>query len=190
MKERTTDTAPRQLNRRQWTERVDWIRKRVICEKGLFMRKLWYPTAVAGLIALSAGCVLGQGQTLAATPPMGWSTWNHFHHDISDAMVRAQADAMVASGMRDAGYVYVNIDGGWEGYRDSAGVLHPNESFPTTLSSRLNSKKDGVIIVVMQRLHQDDLVGNLLETEDQWEVLSLPVTRSHTERSRVPFPYS
>jgi len=121
---------------------------------------------------------------------MGWSTWNHFHHDISDAMVRAQADAMVASGMRDAGYVYVNIDGGWEGYRDSAGVLHPNESFPTTLSSRLNSKKDGVIIVVMQRLHQDDLVGNLLETEDQWEVLSLPVTRSHTERSRVPFPYS
>lgn len=61
---------------------------------------------------------------------MGWSTWNHFHHDISDAMVRAQADAMVTSGMRDAGYVYVNIDGGWEGERDADGVLHPNKNFP------------------------------------------------------------
>jgi alpha-galactosidase len=61
---------------------------------------------------------------------MGWSTWNHFHHDISDAMVRAQADALVSSGMRDAGYVYVNIDGGWEGTRDAAGVLHANSNFP------------------------------------------------------------
>ncbi len=82
------------------------------------------------IFCLSAGCASGQTGTLAATPPMGWSTWNHFHHAISDALVRAQADAMVSSGMRDAGYVYVNIDGGWEGYRDAAGVLHPNPSFP------------------------------------------------------------
>lgn len=61
---------------------------------------------------------------------MGWSTWNYFKHDISDALVRSQADALVASGMRDAGYVYVNIDGGWQGYRDTDGVLHPNSSFP------------------------------------------------------------
>lgn len=61
---------------------------------------------------------------------MGWSTWNHFRHDISDALIRAQADALVASGMRDAGYVYVNIDGGWEGNRDANGVLHPNSNFP------------------------------------------------------------
>ena len=38
---------------------------------------------------------------LARTHPMGWSTWNHFHHDISDALIRAQAEAMVSSGMRD-----------------------------------------------------------------------------------------
>jgi alpha-galactosidase len=61
---------------------------------------------------------------------MGWSTWNHFHHAISDAVVRAQADALVSTGMRDAGYIYVNIDGGWEGYRDSSGILHPNNNFP------------------------------------------------------------
>lgn len=61
---------------------------------------------------------------------MGWSTWNHFHHDISDALIRQQADAMVESGMRDAGYQYINIDGGWQGERDANGVLHPNQNFP------------------------------------------------------------
>ncbi|WP_188758883.1 glycoside hydrolase family 27 protein [Edaphobacter acidisoli] len=72
----------------------------------------------------------GQEKMLAPTPPMGWSTWNHFHHAISDALVRAQTDAMVSSGMKDAGYVYVNIDGGWEGERDANGVLHPTSAFP------------------------------------------------------------
>lgn len=67
---------------------------------------------------------------LAATPPMGWSTWNHYAHDISDKLIREQADAMISSGMRDAGYVYVHIDGGWEGQRDANGELHPLPSFP------------------------------------------------------------
>lgn len=93
------------------------------------MRKYGWIAAVV-CIALSMTRSHAQSTTLAATPPMGWSTWNHFHHDISDALVRAQADALVSSGMRDAGYIYVNIDGGWEGYRDAQGVLHPNRNFP------------------------------------------------------------
>ncbi|HEX6771277.1 MAG TPA: glycoside hydrolase family 27 protein, partial [Acidobacteriaceae bacterium] len=48
----------------------------------------------------------------AATPPMGWNSWNHFGREVSDADVRAAADAVVSSGMKDAGYVYVNIDDG------------------------------------------------------------------------------
>jgi alpha-galactosidase len=67
---------------------------------------------------------------LARTPPMGWNSWNHFATDIDDAMVRAIADGMVASGMRDAGYVYVNIDDGWQGRRDADGRLRPNARFP------------------------------------------------------------
>ena len=67
---------------------------------------------------------------LARTPPMGWNSWNCFHLDISDAMIREIADAMVETGMRDAGYAYVNIDDGWQGERDETGVLHPNERFP------------------------------------------------------------
>ena len=93
------------------------------------MRKYWWTVSV---VCLTLGITQARAQSgaLAATPPMGWSTWNHFHHDISDALIRAQADAMVSSGMRDAGYVYVNIDGGWEGYRDAQGVLHPDKNFP------------------------------------------------------------
>jgi alpha-galactosidase len=67
---------------------------------------------------------------LAATPPMGWNSWNHFADKIDDATVRAQADAMVANGMRAAGYLYVNIDDTWEGKRDAAGIIHPNAKFP------------------------------------------------------------
>src|SRR6185312_13513759 len=61
---------------------------------------------------------------------MGWNSWNHFHLNISDQIVRAQADAMVSSGMRDAGYVYVNIDDTWQGDRDAQGIIHPNSKFP------------------------------------------------------------
>ena len=67
---------------------------------------------------------------LAQTPPMGWNSWNYFAQGISDTIVRQTADAMVASGMRDAGYVYLNIDEAWEGNRDAAGNIHSNAKFP------------------------------------------------------------
>jgi alpha-galactosidase len=94
------------------------------------MRTWYIGAALLCLAAFGSRASQAQQSALAATPPMGWSTWNHFHHDISDALVREEADALVSSGMRDAGYVYVNIDGGWEGYRDAEGILHPNNNFP------------------------------------------------------------
>jgi alpha-galactosidase len=73
-----------------------------------------------------------QAQTtqLAQTPPMGWNSWNFFHEQVTDKDIRNAADAMVASGMKDAGYEYVNIDDTWEGERDANGVLHSNKKFP------------------------------------------------------------
>ena len=70
------------------------------------------------------------GAALAATPPMGWNSWNHFAGKVTDADVRAAADALVSTGMRDAGYVYVNIDDTWEGKRDRHGRIHSNAKFP------------------------------------------------------------
>ncbi|MCL1074320.1 glycoside hydrolase family 27 protein [Shewanella dokdonensis] len=67
---------------------------------------------------------------LALTPPMGWSSWNKFAEHIDDKTVREIADAMVSSGLRDAGYVYVNIDDGWQGTRAADGSIQANERFP------------------------------------------------------------
>ncbi len=69
-------------------------------------------------------------RNLAPRPPMGWSSWNKFADAIDDVSVRQVADALVASGLRDAGYIYVNIDDGWQGERDKNGVLQPNKKFP------------------------------------------------------------
>lgn len=81
------------------------------------------------LIALGAAAP-AQESALAATPPMGWNSWNHFSGSVNDADVRAAADAMVASGMKAAGYEYINIDDTWEGKRDAQGFIHPNSKFP------------------------------------------------------------
>ena len=67
---------------------------------------------------------------LAKTPPMGWNSWNLFADKVDDLTVRTMADAMINSGMRDAGYIYVNIDDTWEGLRDANGVLRTNSKFP------------------------------------------------------------
>jgi alpha-galactosidase len=67
---------------------------------------------------------------LAKTPPMGWNSWNLFAGKVDDQTVRTIADAMVSSGMRDAGYIYVNIDDTWEGVRDAQGNLQTNHKFP------------------------------------------------------------
>jgi alpha-galactosidase len=68
---------------------------------------------------------------MAKTPPMGWNSWNKFRNQVSDKMVREIADAMVSSGMKDAGYIYVNIDDTWEGaHRDANGNITTNNKFP------------------------------------------------------------
>lgn len=60
---------------------------------------------------------------LARTPPMGWNSWNHFGCNVSEELIRETADAMAASGMRDAGYRYLVIDDCWEVARDAQGAL-------------------------------------------------------------------
>jgi alpha-galactosidase len=67
---------------------------------------------------------------LARTPPMGWNSWNKFAGRVDDASVRGMADAMVSSGMKDAGYIYINIDDTWEAERDAQGNIQSNKKFP------------------------------------------------------------
>ena len=67
---------------------------------------------------------------LAKTPPMGWNSWNKFAGRVDDAAVRGIADAVATNGMKEAGYVYLNIDDTWEGERDSRGSIQTNQKFP------------------------------------------------------------
>ena len=77
-----------------------------------------------------AAPAMGQTTRLAETPPMGWNDWYRYGCKISEAIVRANALAMVRSGMKAAGYSYVNVDDCWQGKRDAEGFIHPNSSFP------------------------------------------------------------
>jgi alpha-galactosidase len=69
-------------------------------------------------------------QAVAQTPPMGWNSWNFFFDKVTDKDIRAAADQIVATGMKDAGYIYVNIDDTWEGGRDAEGNIVSNRKFP------------------------------------------------------------
>lgn len=60
---------------------------------------------------------------LAATPPMGWNSWNRYGCDIDEELIRETAEAMVSSGMKEAGYQYINIDDCWQTARDDEGTI-------------------------------------------------------------------
>src|SRR5882757_8879296 len=96
----------------------------------MFIARWLRKSLVIALFSGLAAAACAQSVPAAQTPPMGWNSWNHFFEKVTDADVRAAADAMVANGMRDAGYVYVNIDDGWQGTRDADGVIHSNSKFP------------------------------------------------------------
>ena len=97
--------------------------------------KKW--AVVAALLAMVV--LPGKAQKwehLADTPQMGWSTWNKFQGNISEDIIKGIADAMVESGLRDAGYIYINIDDCWHGKRDADGFIQVDaEKFPNGMKA-------------------------------------------------------
>ncbi|HVV73505.1 MAG TPA: alpha-galactosidase, partial [Verrucomicrobiae bacterium] len=76
------------------------------------------------------------GEQLCLTPPMGWNSWNAVGEKVNETIVREAADALVTSGLKDAGYQYVVIDDHWEGGRDAEGHLVPNpKKFPSGIKA-------------------------------------------------------
>ncbi|WP_286804143.1 MULTISPECIES: glycoside hydrolase family 27 protein [unclassified Marinimicrobium] len=73
---------------------------------------------------------------LADTPAMGWNSWNTFDCNVDESMIREMADAMVESGMKAAGYEYINIDDCWHGERDAQGNIQVNKDrFPSGMKA-------------------------------------------------------
>ena len=84
------------------------------------------------LICFAAPLEAQKFEGLAATPPMGWNSWNTFQGNISESLIKEMADAIVSSGMQKAGYRYIVIDDSWEApERDGEGSLVPDPTrFP------------------------------------------------------------
>lgn len=80
------------------------------------------------LVLLSGVMVLGSSfareNEVAKLPPMGWNSWNAFAKEINEQLFIETAEAMISSGLAEAGYVYVNIDDGWSGNDANAALTN------------------------------------------------------------------
>ncbi|HEX8343138.1 MAG TPA: ricin-type beta-trefoil lectin domain protein [Actinoplanes sp.] len=94
-------------------------------------------TALAGIAVASTVPASAAPGSPAVVPPLGWNSWNTFGCNISEAKIRAAADAMVASGMRTAGYQYVVVDDCWQAStRDGSGNLRADPTrFPSGMKA-------------------------------------------------------
>ncbi|WP_289713203.1 glycoside hydrolase family 27 protein [uncultured Muribaculum sp.] len=79
--------------------------------------------ALAMTVAAIMPATAQKQEGLVMTPPMGWNSWNKFHTDIDEEKIKGIVDALVETGLRDAGYIYVNLDDAWHGKRDSLGWI-------------------------------------------------------------------
>jgi alpha-galactosidase len=92
--------------------------------------------AVLSVPGLTARARAADSSTLAATPPMGWNSWNKFACNVSETLIREAADAIVRTGMKDAGYQYVVIDDCWQVSRTADGTIVPDaKRFPSGMKA-------------------------------------------------------
>lgn len=108
--------------------------------KSLFNHRLCVAvrTAAAAVLLFTASATASAQKFpgLGDTPQMGWSTWNKFQGNINEDIIKGIADAMVSSGLRDAGYTYINIDDCWHGERDADGFIQCDpERFPSGMKA-------------------------------------------------------
>ncbi|ETO33695.1 Melibiase family protein [Reticulomyxa filosa] len=98
------------------------------------------------LTSLTTGLDNGVGKT----PQMGWNSWNGYHCGINQELIEQVIKSMVSTGLRDAGYKYVNLDDCWQLYRDPNGTIVPD---PTTFP-------DGIVPLV-EMAHSNGLLFGL-----------------------------
>jgi len=93
-------------------------------------------SGVSSAFAAGNDTFLGKPNGLALTPPIGWNSWNKFGCNVDEATIRGAADAMAASGMKDAGYQYVIIDDCWQVARDAGGNIQSDpKHFPSGMKA-------------------------------------------------------
>ena len=98
--------------------------------------KKTFIAALAAALLLPFGVFAQKAEGLAATPQMGWNSWNKFGVNINEDLIKATADKMVELGLVDAGYIYLNLDDGWHGERDEQGFIQVDPvKFPSGMKA-------------------------------------------------------
>ncbi len=96
------------------------------------MKHLFYSLIVILLLCFYNIAKAQKFEHLADTPAMGWNSWNKFTDYINEDIVKGTIDAMVETGLRDVGYIYINIDDSWHGERDGEGFIQSSpKKFPS-----------------------------------------------------------
>jgi len=99
-------------------------------------KKIFLLFALCANFLLVAQAHAQKFEELGKTPQMGWNSWNTFACDINEKMIRDMADTLVNTGMRDAGYNYINIDDCWHGQRDKNGFIQADKThFPSGIKA-------------------------------------------------------
>jgi len=100
------------------------------------MKKTKLILSVTFLLCMFVQIQAQKFQGLALTPPMGWNSWNKFNCDVNEKLIRETADAMVSSGLKEAGYEYIVIDDCWQLSRDSLGfIVADPKRFPSGIKA-------------------------------------------------------
>jgi len=95
-----------------------------------------YTLTIISLFLFSLTILAQTFNELAQTPPMGWNSWNKFRCTLNEKLIHEIVDAMVQSGMQDAGYEYVVLDDCWQAGRDSLGNILPDSAkFPSGMKA-------------------------------------------------------
>ncbi len=98
--------------------------------------RLWTRLAVALALPLVVAPLAMAAEGLALTPPMGWNSWNKFGCNVSEQLIKGAADAMVANGMKAAGYEYIVIDDCWQvGRAEDGTILADPQRFPSGIKA-------------------------------------------------------
>ena len=114
---------------------------------------------------------------LAPTPQMGWNSWNKFGTDINEQMVKEMADALVSTGLKDAGYNHILLDDGWmDMERDAQGNLVPHpEKFPNGIK------------VVADYIHSKGLKFGLYNCAGSKTCAGYPGSRGHEYQDALKY---
>jgi len=106
-------------------------------KKKISAKPQWLSVIFGAIAWIAApGAAEASDNGLAMTPPMGWNSWNKFACNVSEDLIKSMADAMVSSGMKDAGYQYIVIDDCWQVSRDGNGkIVADPQRFPSGIKA-------------------------------------------------------